>query len=283
MRTSIESLTVTKKVIKTKLPDVEALNILDLPDNDGEPMENERERIQMNLGIDLLYNHWQKRDDFYVGGNMFIYYSYAQAREVIKEINNPELPKKAFRGPDMFVVLNVDGSYRRQMWVVWEEKGRYPDVIFEFLSPSTRRIDLGKKKNLYEQTFKTDEYFCFNYLMPLSKNSLLGWRLDSQGKYQPIEPNERGWLWSQRLGLWVGKWEGTILRDKTYWMRFYTTEGELVLTEAETERLRANEKAKRADEEAKRADEETKRADEEAKRVERLIAQLKAAGIEPII
>lgn len=61
---------------------------------------------------------------------MFIYYSSKQAK------NND------FRGPDFFAVLNVDGNRSRQGWVVWEEEGRYPDVIIELMSPSTKNVDL---------------------------------------------------------------------------------------------------------------------------------------------
>lgn len=235
------------------VPDLVALSALDLPGSDGEPMENERERIQMNLGIESLDQHWKERNDFYVGGNMFVYYSLSQARAVIEELDTPGRPKRAFRGPDMFVVLNVDGSYRRQKWVVWEEEGRYPDMIFEFLSPKTRRVDLGEKKQLYEQTFRTHEYVCFDYLNPTEGDSLLGWRLDAHGRYQPIEADSRGWLWSKGLALWIGRWSGSILRDDTVWMRFYTSDGELVRTPAEAEHQRA----------------------------ERLAAQLRAMGIEP--
>jgi len=31
------------------------------------------------------------------------------------------------------VVLNVDGERERQCWVVWQENGRYPDVIVELM------------------------------------------------------------------------------------------------------------------------------------------------------
>lgn len=221
-------------------PDMRALNAeldkyrnLDLPGSDGEPMENDRERIQINLGLQSIDHYWSDRDDFFVGGNMFVYFNMRQANAVVAEIAEPSLPKRAYRGPDMFVVLDVDGSYRRQKWVVWEEDGRYPDVIFEFLFPSTRKNDLDDKKNLYERTFATSEYFCFDYLDPDSENSLRGWRLDAHRRYQPIEPNEQGWLWNEQLGLWVGTWQGTIDRDTTTWMRFYTAEGELVLTHTE--------------------------------------------------
>jgi Uma2 family endonuclease len=273
--------TKTSKILETvsaeqgvSLPDLMALNALDLPGDDGEPMENERERIQISLGIESLDQHWKDRNDFYVGGNMFVYYSLSQAQTVLEELTTPGLSKRAFRGPDMFVVLNVDGSYRRQKWVVWEEDGRYPNIIFEFLSPKTRSVDLGKKKHLYEQTFGTREYFCFDYLNPTGEESLLGWRLDAHGRYQPITADSRGWLWSEYLELWVGRWPGNILRDNTVWMRFYTPDGELVLTPAEVER-------QRADSEHRRAEQEAQRAEREHQRAERLAAQLRTMGIEP--
>ncbi|MCP4351998.1 MAG: Uma2 family endonuclease [Desulfobacterales bacterium] len=235
------------------MPFLKVLETPDLPGEDGEPMENERERIQISVGIESLDNYWKARDDFYIGGNMFLYYSLPQAQAVVEELKTPGGLKSAFRGPDMFVVTGVDGSYRRQKWVVWEEKGKYPNVIFEFLSPSTRMKDLGEKKHLYEQTFCTREYFCFDYLDPAKDGSLSGWRLDTRGRYKAIKPDKRGWLWSEELNLWVGCWSGSILRDDNVWMRFYTPEGELVLTSGE----------------------------QEAQRAERLAAQLRAAGIEP--
>jgi hypothetical protein len=53
----------------------------ELPSDDGEPMETQGHREQMNLLIDSLESAWQDRNDFYVGGNMFVYYSEPQARE----------------------------------------------------------------------------------------------------------------------------------------------------------------------------------------------------------
>lgn len=262
-------------------PHLEVLEALELPGDDGEPMENERERMQIDLFLDALNQHWRDRDDFYAAGNMFVYYSVSQARRVIEEINSDSLPRIAFRGPDIFVALGVDGTYRRQKWTVWEEDGRYPTVIFELLSPTTRRRDLGEKKRLYEQTFHTQEYFCFDYLDPTGENALQGWRLDARGQYQAIEPNEHGWLWSAELEFWVGRWKGEFLRDHTVWMRLYTPEGELVLTDGEAARQFAEQAIQRADQEAQRADQEAQRADQEAQRASRLEARLRELGIDP--
>jgi len=203
---------------------------LDLPDSDGEPMENEREYFQIGLLYEALEQYWHDRQDFYMGGNMFVYYSAQQARQILAEEAEPARPRRAFRGPDLFVVLDVDGSFRRQKWVVWEEAGRYPDVIFEFLSPSTRRVDQTTKKTLYEQTFKTREYYWYD---PFDPREFQGWQLHPGSGYQAMTPDARGWIWSPALQLWIGRWDGTYHRDQTTWLRFYDSEDRLVLTSRE--------------------------------------------------
>jgi Uma2 family endonuclease len=237
-----------------------AVLTLDLPDSDGEPMENEREQFQMLLLRDSLQQYWRGRQDFYVAGNMFVYYSAEQARQILAEEAEPARPRRAFRGPDLFVVLHVDGSFRRQKWVVWDEEGRYPDVIFEFLSPSTRRIDQTTKKTLYEQTFRTREYYWYD---PFDPREFQGWRLGPDNGYQAMTPDPRGWIWSPTLHLWIGRWEGTYLSDPATWLRFYDPHGQLVLTSQETaeaaeqraeaERVRAEAAEQRAEAERARA------------------------------
>ncbi|MFS0517310.1 Uma2 family endonuclease [Nostoc sp. UIC 10607] len=49
----------------------------------------------------------------------------------------------------------------RNSWVIWEEDGRYPDLMIELLSENTADIDRNLKKNLYENRFHTPEYFLF--------------------------------------------------------------------------------------------------------------------------
>lgn len=214
---------------------------LDLPTEDGEPLETSWHRAEINLLIETLKGHWRGRQDYYVGGNMFIYYTLAQARE----------PK--YRGPDFYVVLDVDGSYAREAWFVWEEGGRYPDVIVELLSPSTATEDLTTKKDLYERVFRTPEYYCYDP----DRRELRGWQL-VKTRYEALAANERGWLWSERLGLWLGLWEGRYLGDEGVWLRFYTAEGELLPTfeeRAEQERQRAE----RAEAELARLQQQTQR------------------------
>jgi Uma2 family endonuclease len=221
-------------------PAVSALASLpfELVYSDGEPLETNWHRIQMNLLIDLIYQVMSERGrtELFAGGNMFVYYSYEQARDVAGG-------RPYFRGPDVFYVDGVDGRIGRKAWVAWEEGGRLPDVIVELLSPSTAKIDRTVKKDLYARAFRTPEYFLYEpETMRLEGFRLLG------DLYQPLVPNAHGRLWSDQLGLEIGLWRGEHagLKDAN-WVRLFHSDGRLVPTpaeraeaaEAELRRLRA--------------------------------------------
>src|SRR5438876_5058676 len=155
---------VVERIIVPDTPTIE------LPTEDGLPLESNWHRSQINLLIDSVRQLWTGRTDFFTGGNMFVYYSMQQVRN------------RDYKGPDFFVVKNVDGVKDRPCWIVWEENSRFPDVIVELLSPTTADADLGAKKHLYERTFKTPEYYCYD---PDSRR-LLGWRLEKAFQYAPI-------------------------------------------------------------------------------------------------
>jgi Uma2 family endonuclease len=231
----------------------------DLIFDDGEPLETKRHRIAMNVLIRSLEHAWNDRKDFFSGGNMFVYY------------NRNQLRNRDFRGPDFFAVLGVDGTTSRQGWVVWDEEGRYPDVIVELMSPSTAHIDTGVKKELYEQTFRTPDYFVFN---PFDPNSLQGWRLNGNFRYQQLKPNSQGWLWCQTLGMWLGTWEGIVERETAVWLRFYDPSGNLILLPEEDARQQADAAQQQADAAQQQAEQERLRAD-------RLAAKLRELGIDP--
>lgn len=65
----------------------------ELPDDDGILMESPRHKAQMDLLIDALIPWLEEREDGFIGGNMFVYYSLAQLRN------------KDFKGPDFFKTL----------------------------------------------------------------------------------------------------------------------------------------------------------------------------------
>jgi Uma2 family endonuclease len=201
-------------------------------ESDGEPLETSWHRNCMNLLISATLWLFRDRDDFYVGGDMFIYFSPTR------------LMSKDFRGPDYFVVNGgVSWQPERKYWVSWFENSRLPDVVIELTSPTTEKVDRTAKFDLYEQTWRTRNYFIYD---PTTKQ-LHGWELDSNRRYQPLTPNERGWLWCAELGVWVGVWEGEFNRNKATWLRFFDEQGRVVPTAEEAALRRADDEKRRAD------------------------------------
>ncbi|MBE9005292.1 Uma2 family endonuclease [Fortiea sp. LEGE XX443] len=193
--------------------------------SDEPPSETELHLEQIMLLLKCLKWLWRDRNDFYTAGNLTIYYSWNKHKT------------EDFRGPDFFVVLDTERRTRKS-WVVWEEEGKYPNIILEILSESTAKTDKDLKKKLYQNTFRTPDYFWFDP----ETQEFAGFHL-VDGQYQALDANTQGHLWSQQLGLYLGIYENLL--------RFFTPEGQLVPTpeeEAESERLQkeiAQERAER--------------------------------------
>lgn len=204
----------------------------ELPYDDNTTMETQRHKVQMDLLIDTLSFWLDQREDGYVGGNMFVYYS-------LKQVRNQD-----FKGPDFFAVLDVPKG-ERLSWVSWEE-GKAPDVIIELLSISTASVDKNEKKLIYQNQMRVPEYFWFN---PFNSNDWAGFSLQNS-VYQPIAQNAQNQLVSQVLGLALVRWQGIYKGISTTWLRWATLEGELLPNSeeiAEQEKLRAEQEKLRAD------------------------------------
>ncbi|WP_427157851.1 Uma2 family endonuclease [Aliinostoc sp. HNIBRCY26] len=186
--------------------------------SDEPPLETELHLEQIMLLLKCLKWLWRDRNDFYAVGNLTIYYSPHQRKS------------EDFRGPDFFVVLGTERKTRKS-WVVWEEEGKYPNVILEILSDSTVKTDKGLKKEIYQDTFRTPDYFWFDpFTLEFAGFHLL------DGKYEPLQANDQGYLWSHQLGLYLGVDNGMV--------RFFTPEGQKVPTPEEAAQ-QAQEKAER--------------------------------------
>ena len=208
--------------------------------SDEPPLETELHLEQIMLLLKCLKWLWRDRNDFYAAGNLTIYYSHKKRKD------------EQFRGPDFFVVLDTERKIRKS-WVVWEEDGKYPNLILEILSESTANTDRGLKKNLYQNTFRTPDYFWFDpYTLEFAGFHLV------DGKYEPLEPNNQGHLWSQQLELYLGIYQGLV--------RFFTPEGELVPTPEEIAEL---------------AESERQQKEIAQQKAERLAAKLRELNIDP--
>jgi len=221
----------------------------DLPYDDGEPMETQRHKTQMDLLIDAMQVWLAGREDGYVGGNMFVYFSLAQARN------------QDFRGPDFFAALGVPKG-ERLSWVCWEE-GKTPDVVIELLSPSTIAADKGAKKQIYQTQLHVPEYFWFD---PFNPEDWAGFRL-AGGHYQPLVVDEQGQLVSTVLELALVRWAGVYKGIETTWLRWADRDGMLLPT--------AEERA------IQETEQERQRAEQERQRADRLAEQLRSLGVDP--
>ena len=212
----------------------------------------------MNLLIQSLKYYWRDRQDFFVGGNMFVYYSANQVKN------------QDFKGPDFFVVLDVDGTTNRDACIAWEEESRLPDVVIELMSPSTAEVDLTTKKDIYERKLKTQDYFVYN---PKNPSSLRGWELVNR-RYQSLSPNQQGRLYCESLGLWLGVWEGIIENSQGNWLRFFDSDGNLVLMRDEAE-------TQRAELERHQKEQAIQQLEIQKQQKEKLAAKLRELGIDP--
>ena len=95
----------------------------------------------------------------------------------------------------------------------------------------------------------------------------MGYRLQGD-EYVSIAPNERGWLWSEVLGVWLGVSDAPFLGWRYRWLRFYREDGSLVLTGEEAERQRAEQERLLREQERQRAEAERQRAEAERQRAE---------------
>ncbi len=205
--------------------------------SDEPEMESSLHYMQLLLVVTCLEWLWRDRNDFFIGANLTVYFSRQQLRN------------RDFRGPDFFLVKQTQ-KHPRNAWVVWEEDGKYPNLIIELLSTSTATTDRTLKKDLYQDRFRTPEYFWF------SPDTLEfeGFRLVGN-TYQAIAPNDRGWRWSEELSLYLGVEAGQL--------RYFTPEGDQVPTpeEAAVQERQARELAQQ--------------------RAETLAQRLRSLGIDP--
>jgi len=151
--------------------------------------------------------------------------------------------------PDVMVAFDRPkgdrGSYKQ-----WLEDNTAPQVVFEILSPGNRLKEMTKKLQFYDR-YGVEEY----YIYDPKTNDLHG--LYRQDHRLNIIEDINNWT-SPRLQIRFALSEETL--------EIYRPDGQKFLTTLEL---------------SQRFDQEHQRAEQEYQRAERLLAQLKALGIEP--
>ena len=159
------------------------LNTVDFstfPSSDGLPMaENDQNRDQMVDLIGCLKRVLNPRGH-YVTGNMLLYYNQHNGWHHFS--------------PDVFVALDA-GAWPREKWQTWIE-GKFPEVVFEILSTSTRGEDFGRKVTRYHE-LGAREY----YLFDVDEGEMLwSFQADSEGQW-PRRPLQGTSIHSPLMGL----------------------------------------------------------------------------------
>ena len=204
--------------------------------SDGKPMAESREHMDaMIYAIFALRTHLKSRPDAYVTGNDFVHYR--------------EGSRTSYLSPDCYVVFGVDPNKSRDNFKTWVENAS-PSVIIEFTPTKTRRTDTGKKRLIYEEVMKVQEYYLFDPKNDYLKPRLQGMELvDGHYRNFTLDENER--LYSPTLDLLLG-FEGKKFRC-------YSPHTGLPFLSPEEEQERANRAEFRANREQTRAREAERR------------------------
>lgn len=155
------------------------------PESDGRPLaETDLHRIVIVNTYQKLEAYYKDRDDVYVSGNLLIY----------------DVPGKTRRSisPDVMVVFGIEKKMRRT-YKIWEE-GKAPDFVMEVTSKSTYKNDLRKKKTRYAH-IGVREYFLYDPERSYLPESLMGFRLNDDGKYGTIPRSPDNGILSDVLGI----------------------------------------------------------------------------------
>jgi len=212
---------------------------LDLPFEDKSVprdfFEHEQARLLTNC-VRLWLDQRRPGFDCVIGQDNYIYW----------DITTP--PTLGAKAPDWFLVPGVprllDGIFRNS-YVLWNEH-IVPSIVMEFISETPGgewdKTPRTGKFWVYEQGIKAPHYAIWDPW----RNQLEAYDL-AQGHYQPAQPNERGHYAIESLGLEYGLWQGVWNQTSRLWLRFWDSQGQLLLApeeQNEQARLRA-EKAER--------------------------------------
>jgi len=217
----------------------------------------------------------------------WLFESRSQKVGIVSDINfyqtaNPEETPKQ---PDLAIVDGLEvvpereEDYKPSYYVGAD--GPPPRLVFEIASQDTWQADLEEKPLVYAK-MGVKEYFVFDPQPKLgvwtrewrNKERLIGWRLQSDGKYLEIVKDEQGRMWSEELESWL------LVRGKR--LRLYSAEGELRVNSTQAAKQRADSQIENTRLESRRADsaelkaalaqrkaqEEAQRANVEAQRAE---------------
>jgi Uma2 family endonuclease len=235
-----------------------------LPESDGTFVKNFQEHPQSILLTDSITPVLQR---IHADGN----YCIGQDSGIYWRLTDPL--EKGAEAPDWFYVPNVpptlDGQLRRS-YVMWQEFVS-PLIVLEFVSGNgAEERDRTPLLRTGQQETKPGKFWIYeNVIHPafygiyeVTKASVEVYHL-IEDRYQLVPANSRGHYPIPPLGVELGIWQGMYQNVDLPWLRWWDSEGNLLLSGAE------------------RAEQERERADRAQDQLEQLRAQLRSAGLEP--
>jgi Uma2 family endonuclease len=208
----------------------------------------------------LLWNHFRSQPD-------------VRVFHELKHLLGRGLPAPS---PDVSVVRGLRDPTPLDSLDV-EKEGVRPSLVIEVVSPMSarvRRTDLVDKVGLYQRV-GIPEYLIVDATRKrgVRRYTLLGYRLDARGRYQPIEPDAEGGLLSATTGI---RFQIGPTGDRVLLFEAATGRRLLNLDEQE-ERTQAAEGRAIREAEARRAAEEKAIREEDARKAaEAEVARLRA-------
>ncbi|MEB3885082.1 Uma2 family endonuclease [Lyngbya sp. CCY1209] len=256
-----------------------------LPDSDGTFVKNFQEHPQSILLTDSIQ---PTLDRLHPDGQ----YAIGQDCGIYWRMTEP--PEKGAECPDWFYVPEVpptlEGQVRRS-YVLWQEFIP-PLIAIEFVSGDgseerdrTPLAQLSKTRQkpgkfwVYERIIRPAFYAIYE----VQKSSVEVYHL-VENHYELISPNEREHYPIPQMGVELGIWRGRYGNLELPWLRWWDSEGNLLLTGDERaiiERQRAEREQQRAEREQRRAEQAEQELQQERQRAERLAELLRSRGIDP--
>jgi Uma2 family endonuclease len=231
--------------------EVEDPDVSGLVTEDDAPMDNIFSEKQQRLLTEPLYSSWMgppaledgKPRRFAALANVGLFPS-------------PDEPPSV---PDMMLSLDVTlpadfSEKKNRSYFVWRF-AKAPELVIELVS-NREGDELGARFRRYRK-MRISYYVVYDPLHELGETSLRTFELRGD-LYVAIERP-----WFESVGLGLVEWDGVFEGMQARWLRWRTSDGTLVPTGAE------------------RAEAEKARAEAEKARAERLLAKLRAAGIDP--
>jgi hypothetical protein len=261
----------------TRHPWVEDPDVSAIVTEDDQPVDNFPSEKQARLLTEPLYSSWSGPPvlpDEGAGPGPRRPFLAAADVGLFAAVKDPPIVPDVFLSLD--VALRDDWWEKKNRSYFFWEMGKPPEVVVEIVS-NDEGDELGAKRRRYAR-MGIGHYVVYDPQQILGGPALRAFEMRGN-LYVPMKR-----LFFESVGLGLTLWSGIYEDRRDTWLRWSLADGSVVPTGAEradAERERADAERARGDAERERADAERARADAERERAERLVARLRALGVDP--